>query len=55
MLAFGWSIKQNSVVIEELDITVPIFIFVIVIHGLIAGLTFLDDNEHYKYHDHSGV
>lgn len=52
MLAFGWTIKQNSVVIEELDITVPIAIFVLVIHALIAGLIFLDNDEHHKYHDY---
>ena len=52
MLAFGWTLKQKSVVIEELDITVPIFVFVLLIHGLIGGLIFLDTDEHHKYHDY---
>jgi hypothetical protein len=40
---------------EDLDITVPIAIFVLVIHTLIGGLIFLDNEEHHKWHDYQGV
>ena len=55
MLAFGWTIRQDSMVMEDLDITIPIGIFVLVIHALIGGLIFLDNDEHHKYHDFQGV
>ena len=52
MLAFGWTINKNSAVIEDLDITIPIGLFIVVIHGLIGGLMFLDHEEHHKHHDY---
>lgn len=48
MLAWGWTITKQSMDMEDLDITVPIAIFIVVIHAIIGGLIFLDNDEHYK-------
>ena len=40
---------------DDLDITIPIGIFIVVMHAIIGGLIFLDSEEHHKYHDYSGV
>ena len=55
MLAWGWTITKQSLDMEDLDITIPIAIFILVIHCLIGGLIFLDSEEHHKWHDYQGV
>lgn len=55
LLAFGWTINKNSVGMEELDIILPVGCFVVVMHVLIGSLIFIDNEEHHKFHDYSGV
>jgi hypothetical protein len=52
MLAFVWTITKNALDMEDLDITIPIGIFVVLMHALIGGLIFLDNDEHHKFHDY---
>jgi hypothetical protein len=37
---------------EDMDITIPIACFVVVLHLIIGGLIFLDTEEHHKWHDY---
>jgi cytochrome b561 len=53
MIAFGWTISYED--LRDKDIFVIILAFVIMIHMMIAGLTFIDYGESYKYHDFGGV
>lgn len=55
MLAWGWTITKSSLGVEDLDITIPIATFVLVIHVIIGALIFLDNEEHHKWHDYQGV
>ena len=55
MLAFGWTITSDMSDMEDLDITIPIGIFVVIMHALIGGLIFLDNEEHHKFHDYQGI
>lgn len=55
MLAFGWTVSKHNLSLDDLDITIPVAIFVLVMHALIGGLIFLDHDEYHKYHDYSGV
>jgi p-aminobenzoyl-glutamate transporter AbgT len=55
LLAFGWTITKNNVNFEELDIIIPIGFFVILIHVVIGALMFIDNEEHHKFHDYSGI
>jgi hypothetical protein len=52
MLSFGWTVTKSGLEMEDLDITIPIGIFVITMHALIGGLIFLDNDEHHKFHDY---
>ena len=40
---------------DDLDITIPIACFVVVLHTIIGGLIYLDNEEHHKYHDYQGI
>jgi hypothetical protein len=52
MLSFGWTLTKSALDMEDLEITIPIGIFVITLHALIGGLIFLDNDEHHKFHDY---
>ena len=52
MLAYGWTITSSRLNMEDVDIAIPIAIFIFVIHALIGGLIFLDNHEHFKFHDY---
>lgn len=52
MISFGWTITSESLESDDLDIAIPIGIFVLIIHALIGGLIYLDNEEHHKYHDY---
>ena len=53
MIAYGWTIHFQSV--DEKDIYVILMLFVAMIHLMITALTYVDDDEHHKYHDFAGV
>ena len=53
MIAFGWMIVHEE--LEDVDIYLVIMCFVMMIHMIIAALTFVDFGEHYKYHDYGGL
>lgn len=55
LLAFGWTINKNSVGMEELDIIIPIGCFVVIMHAVMGGLIFIDNEEHHKFHDYQGI
>ena len=55
MLAYGWTISKSSMDMDDIDIAVPIGLFILVIHALIGGLIFVDSEEHHKYHDYQGA
>lgn len=55
LLAFGWTIHKNSVGMEELDLIIPIGCFVFLMHVIVGGLIFIDNDEHHKYHDYQGI
>lgn len=40
---------------DEKDIYLILFLFVLMIHLMITALTFVDDDEYHKYHDFSGI
>ncbi|CAI2370389.1 unnamed protein product [Moneuplotes crassus] len=52
-ISFGWTVTYKNMV--ETDIYILTAIFVIMIHLLIGALTYVDDEEHHKYHDFGGV
>ena len=52
LMAYGWTISYHG--LQEKDIYLIVGIFSLVVHVMIAGLTFVDDGEHHKYHDFSG-
>jgi hypothetical protein len=52
-IAYGWTVTYKNM--QETDIYILSAIFVVMIHLLIAGLTYIDDDEHHKYHDFGGV
>lgn len=52
MLAFGWTITKDAMDMDDLDITIPIGAFVLILHALIGGLIFIDNDEHHKFHDY---
>ena len=53
MIAYGWTISYED--LRDKDIFIIILAFVIMIHMMIAGLTFIDYGEAYKSHDFGGV
>jgi len=53
MIGYGWTISYKSV--DEKDIYIIMMLFVLMVHMMITALTFVDDDEHHKYHDFSGV
>ena len=53
MIAFGWTISYED--LRDKDIYIIVLCFVIMIHMMIAGLTFVDYGESYKYHDFGGL
>ncbi|CDW87269.1 integral membrane protein gpr180 [Stylonychia lemnae] len=55
LLSFGWTITKNNVAMEELDLIIPISCFVIIMHVIVGGLIFIDNEEHHKFHDYSGI
>ena len=55
MLVFGWTVTKSSMDMDDIDIAVPIGLFVLVIHALIGGLIFVDNDEHHKFHDYQGA
>lgn len=52
MIGFGWTISYED--LEDKDIYVIIGCFTLMIHMMIAGLTFIDYFEADKYHDFGG-
>jgi hypothetical protein len=52
MLAYGWTITSSRMNMDDIDIAIPIAIFVVVLHALIGGLIFLDVDDHHKFHDY---
>ena len=52
MLAFGWTLSKSSMDMEDIDIAIPIGLFLVVIHALIGGLIFVDSEDHNKFHDY---
>ena len=52
-ISFGWTVTYKNM--QETDIYILSAIFVIMIHLLIGALTYIDDDEHHKYHDFGGV
>mmetsp|Transcript_10908 Transcript_10908/g.12366 ORF Transcript_10908/g.12366 Transcript_10908/m.12366 type:complete len:415 (+) Transcript_10908:101-1345(+) len=52
-ISFGWTVTYKNM--QETDIYILSAIFVIMIHLLIAALTYVDDDEHHKFHDFGGV
>lgn len=52
-IAYGWTVTYKNM--QESDIYILSAIFVIMIHLLIAALTYIDDEEHHKFHDFGGV
>ena len=55
MIAFGWTITRQRLDMEDLDITLPIGCFILVLHLIIGGLMFLDSEEAHKTHYYQGV
>jgi len=53
MMAYGWTISYDD--LKDKDIYIIILCFVVMIHMMITGLTFIDYGEAYKYHDFGGV
>lgn len=52
-ISFGWTVTYRNM--QETDVYILSAIFVVMIHLLIAALTYVDDAEHHKYHDFGGL
>ena len=52
-ISFGWTVTYKNM--QETDIYILSAIFVVMVHLLIGALTYIDDDEHHKYHDFGGV
>lgn len=56
MMAYGWTITFNDLDIDNnLDIYLPVGSVVIVIHLVLAAMTYVDFDAHHKYHDFAGI
>lgn len=53
MIAFGWTITFKKM--DDMDLYVSLAVFIVILHMLIVALTFIDDDEHHKFHDFSGI
>lgn len=52
-ISYGWTVTYRHM--QETDVYILTAIFIIMIHLLIAALTFVDDAESHKYHDFGGL
>jgi glycerol uptake facilitator-like aquaporin len=56
MIAYGWTITFDELDIDNnLDIYLPIGSVVVVVHLVLAAMTYIDFDAHHKYHDYAGV
>ena len=56
MIAYGWTITFHDLDIDgNLDIYLPIGSIVIVIHLVLAAMTYIDFDAQHKYHDYAGI
>lgn len=56
MIAYGWTITFNDLDIDNnLDVYLPVGSIVIVIHLVLAAMTYVDFDAHHKYHDYAGI
>ena len=55
-LASGWTITYQDLDFDEnMEIYVPVLALVVMIHVLVAALTFIDVDSQHKYHDFAGI
>jgi len=55
-LATGWTVLYQQIDIDEnLEIYIPVGAFIVMIHIMVAALTFLDVDANHKYHDFAGI
>lgn len=52
-ISFGWTVTYRNM--QETDVYILSAVFVLMIHLLIAALTYVDDAESHKYHDFGGL
>jgi Rhodopsin-like GPCR transmembrane domain len=56
MISYGWTLTFNDLDIDNnLDIYLPVGSIVIVVHLVLAAMTYVDFDAHHKYHDFAGV
>jgi len=55
-MAGGWTLTYADIDVDDsLEIYLPMFALVIMVHIVIAALTFIDVDESHKYHDYAGI
>lgn len=55
MIGWGWTITRKKLDMQDLDLTLPIAAFVVIIHFIAGALIFIDSDEHHKNHDYQGL
>ena len=56
LMAYGWTLSFSEINWDDnLDIYVPIGATVVAVHLILAGMTYIDMEGYYKYHDYAGI
>ena len=55
LLANGWMTRFLKYDIDsKIEIYLPLFAFVVIVHIIMGAMTFKDQDQYHKYHDFSG-
>lgn len=52
MLAFGWTITYRNV--TDVDMFITGIVFVVMMHVMAVGLSYIGDDQYHKFHDFGG-
>lgn len=55
-LASGWTLTYQDIDLDDnMEIYIPVMALVVMVHVLLAALTFIDIDSQTKYHDFAGL
>ena len=54
-LSYGWYLTFSELDWDDYDLVIPIGALIILLHGLLGGLQYLDRDDHFRFHDNIGV
>lgn len=56
LMAQGWTVTYQDLDVDDnLEIFIPTFALIVMVHVLVSALTFIDVDATHKYHDFSGI